>query len=149
MSRTALARRLTTVVIGAAMLLSVVCVAGQTTAPATAPAAPSSNEGWVSGSVLDLDGKPVPNFPLKAERNDPVGMGGGGPRNPRPKIVNTTTDDKGNFIFRDLDPGKLYAIVGGNKDIGWAYEEVEIQPGKEIKLAPTKMVKLPEFKPED
>jgi hypothetical protein len=121
------------------------------TAPATQPATqpakprpekPGNDEGWVSGTVLGLDGKLMAQLPIRAERNDPIGMGGGGPKLKRPREVRGTTDDNGNFLFVDLQPEREYTIIAGSEEIGWVYEAITIVPGKEIKLGEIKMIKL-------
>ena len=55
-----------------------------TTAPATAPAAdtgpatPTRNRAWVSGTILNADGKPAAGVVVRVEKQEPMGMGGAG-----------------------------------------------------------------------
>jgi hypothetical protein len=134
-----------TIVLAAGLICAAVALAQSTTAPTTQPdkpAKPKKDEGWVSGIVLSVEGKPMVAMEVRAERTEPMSMGGGGPRNRRPKEVKTTTDDFGAFLFMDLEPNKEYILVGGSNEIGWVYQPVNIEAGKEVQLGEIKMVKL-------
>lgn len=146
-----LVRNIASAGIALGLLLAVVALAQSTTAPTTAPATqparpekPKPDEGWVSGTVLDVEGKIMVGLEVRAERQEPMGMGGGrGPAQSRwPKVVNTTTDEEGYFLLTDLQPEKEYIVVGGNNEIGWVYEIAMIEAGKEKKFGQLKMVKL-------
>jgi hypothetical protein len=111
--------------------------------PATQPAEPARDEGWIAGTVLDPDGAIKPDLEIRAERMDPIGAaGGGGPTSRRPGIVRTTTNETGSFTLRNLDPGRVYTVVGGSNEVGWVYEEVTPEAGKVLKLGQLKMFRI-------
>lgn len=117
------------------------------TRPADTPAAPvatapARDEAWVSGTVLDVDGKPKPELEIRIERMDPLGMGGGGQTSRRPRVIHGTTDAEGNFTFRNLDPDRQYTVIAGSNEIGWVFEEVTPPAGKITALGQLKMFKI-------
>lgn len=120
-----------------------------TTGPATAPSAadagpskPSKNRAWVSGTVLTPEGKPAAGVVIRVEKNEPMGMGGGGPpKDTGPKEYLATTDENGNFLIKEMYIN-AYLLIGGNQQIGWLYQELPVEAGKETKLGPMKLTKL-------
>jgi hypothetical protein len=104
------------------------------------PAKPVSNvPGSVSVRVKNADGEPAVELKLKVVQDLPIGAGG--PGGPREKVfAEPTTDKDGAFRVADLKPGS-YRIQAGNRDIGWIYQDVEIEPEREIQVQ-LKLVKI-------
>ena len=122
---------------------------GPTTAPTTGPAAadkgpakPSKNRAWVSGTVLEADGKPAVGLTLRAEKNEPFSMGGGGgAKDTGPKEYLATTDENGNFLFKEMHVN-AYLLIAGSQDRGWIYQDLPVKAGEETKLGTLKLTKL-------
>src|SRR5687768_4213980 len=110
---------------------------GPTTGPATAPSAadkgpakPSKNRAWVSGTVLDADGKPAVGLTVRAEKNEPIDMGGGGAKNTGPKEYVATTDENGNFLIKEMYIN-AYILIAGSQEVGWIYQPLPVKAGEE------------------
>jgi hypothetical protein len=120
---------------------------GPTTAPSTAPAAkagptkPSKNRAWVSGTVLMPDGKPAVGLTVRAEKNEPFAMGGGGQKDTGPKEYPVVTDENGNFLIKEMHIN-AYLLIAGNQEQGWIYQELTVKPGEETKLGTLKLTKV-------
>ena len=117
-----------------------------TTAPSTAPAAagptkPAKNRAFVSGTVLDADGKPAVGLTIRVEKNEPFAMGGGPQKDTGPKEYTTTTDENGNFLIKDLHIN-AYMLIAGNQEIGWIYQELVVKAGEETKVGTLKLTKV-------
>ena len=118
-----------------------------TTMPATGPAAdagptkPSKNRAWVSGTILGADGKPAVGVVVRAEKNEPMGMGGGPQKDTGPKDYKATTDENGNFVIKEMHIN-AYLLVVGNNEIGWIYQELPVAAGQETKLGTLKLTKV-------
>ena len=118
-----------------------------TTAPTTGPAAdtgptkPSKNRAWVSGTVLMPDGKPAVGLTVRAEKNEPVAMGGGAKKDTGPKVYPVTTDENGNFLIKEMHIN-AYLLIAGNQEQGWIYQELTVKPGEETKLGTLKLTKI-------
>jgi hypothetical protein len=116
-------------------------------------------KGSVSGQVLNADGKPLVGLNLRLERTDPAtheGPGGrsviggqsgaselqspGGQQKGIKIVGRATTDREGKFLIKDITPG-MATLVGGGRNIGWIYYEVEIIAGQEQKLGEIKLIK--------
>jgi hypothetical protein len=114
-----------------------------TTQPTTQPGAeltkPSKNRGWISGTIHDDQGKPVVGLEVRAEKDEPIAMGGpaGGGR----RIYRTTTDENGNFVFKEVDAA-AYIIVSGSQEQGWIYQPVVAKKGEETKMGTVQLVKV-------
>src|SRR5687768_11430619 len=107
---------------------------GPSTAPsAAAPTKPSKNRAWVSGTVLDADGKPASGLTIRVEKNEPFAMGGGPQKDTGPKEYTTTTDEDGNFQIKELHIN-AYLLIAGSQEIGWIYQELVVKPGEETKV---------------
>jgi hypothetical protein len=121
-----------------------------TTGPATAPAAadtgpatPSKNRAWVSGTILSTDGKPAVGVLVRVEKQEPMGMGGGGPggKDTGPKEYRASTDEKGNFLIKEMYINP-YIIIAGNNEVGWIYQDLPVTAGQETKLGTVKLTKI-------
>jgi hypothetical protein len=108
------------------------------TQPAEAPAPANKKLGTISGSVLTHDNQPAAEFPFRLVEEQPIGLGSG-PRGNK-LTIKFTTDKDGKFEVTDIKPS-LYKIIGGNKDTGWVYYDIEILPGQHEKLE-LKLVKV-------
>jgi hypothetical protein len=124
--------------------------AGPTTAPATGPATapadtgpakPSKNKGWISGVVTDPDGKPVVGLEIRAEKNEPKTMGGGGGGPPSQKTWKAVTDENGKFTLKELDV-KDYMLVAGSNEVGWIYQDVNVEAAKVTDVGTLKLTKI-------
>jgi len=104
------------------------------------PAKPVSNvPGSVTGRVKDNDGGPAAELLLRIVQDLPIGAGG--PGGPREKVLaEPVTDKDGVFQVKDLKPG-VYRVQAGNREIGWIYQDVEIEPERDIQID-LKLVKI-------
>ncbi len=63
------------------------------------PTASPTGTGWISGTVLDEDGKPFPNAEIQVFREKPKGQ------------WSAKSDAKGNFGVRGVPPGKASVVI--------------------------------------
>jgi hypothetical protein len=145
----------------AILTLTAVLVA-ETAAPSTAPSAPPlpttapSPNGSVRGQIMAPDGRAAAGLSLRLIDWGPV-AGGCGPgaearwrdvdppdRDLKPwnkVIARITTDHHGYFLAHDVPPG-YYTLKAGSDEVGWIYEEIEVEAGEETDLGARRMVKL-------
>lgn len=90
--------------------------------------------GWVKGTVLDAEGRPVSGAAVVC-----VGKDGGG--QPKPICTRVTTDQDGNFEMLSLIPGKVRLLAltgwrGGSlpADSDSRYKEIEIKENEEARV---------------
>ena len=117
---------------------------GPTTGPAAAdkgPAKPSKNRAWVSGTVLMPDGKPAVGLTIRAEKNEPMSMGGGPQKDTGPAQYPAVTDENGNFLIKEMHIN-AYLLIAGSQEQGWIYQELIVKPGEETKLGTLKLTKI-------
>jgi len=83
---------------------------------ALVPRAAADNDGKIAGSVIDFDGKPFANLPVKI-------------KNDQGATQDTKTDDQGKFVFVNLHSGK-YVVAFAVPQMAQPYEAVtEVRSG--------------------
>jgi uncharacterized GH25 family protein len=83
---------------------------------ALVPRAAADNDGKIAGSVIDFDGKPFANLPVKI-------------KNDQGATQDTKTDDQGKFVFPNLRSGK-YVVAFAVPQMAQPYEAVtEVRSG--------------------
>src|SRR5439155_9123255 len=98
----------------------------------------------IAGSVVDTDGKAVAGLELRLERVSHITVRPPGgnlkhkivqlqTRPATPAIATATTDAQGKFSMTQIAPCS-YRLVGGSKSIGWIFQNITVEPGKESKL---------------
>lgn len=95
------ARSLGSLAIAVTALVAFSTVAESGGGPAKPPAAapPSAGTGWISGTVLDEEGKPFQNAEIEVYREKPKGR------------WSSKTDAKGNFGVRGVPPGPATIVI--------------------------------------
>lgn len=92
------------------------------------PVAAADEKGSLSGTVRDNAGSAVAGLAIRLVQQDGQGQ------NRKVKIVGrATTDGQGRFRIEQVAPGR-YRIEAGSKSVGWIFQELEIEAGKELKL---------------
>jgi hypothetical protein len=123
-------------------------------------AAFEGGKGNLSGTVQTADGKPAVGLNLKLVKDMPIdmrrpggkgkstGMGDSGATGlqnkggPRTKVVaQATTDASGKFTMQNVEEGS-YRLEAGNKNMGWIYQDVSIEPNKTVELNDLKLTKI-------
>jgi hypothetical protein len=101
--------------------------------------------GSISGSVIDAEGKAAVGLALRLEQVSHISVKppGGNLKHKTmqplqtkpaaPPVATATTDAQGKFSMTQIKPGS-YRLVGGNNSIGWIFQDVTVEAGKEIKL---------------
>jgi len=101
--------------------------------------------GSIRGIVFDSEGKPASNFALRLEKPAHISVKPPGgnlkhkavvPVQTNPSVApmaTATTDAEGRFAMSDIPPG-AYRIVGGSNSVGWVFQNVTVEAGKEVKL---------------
>jgi hypothetical protein len=107
--------------------------------------AAAEQDGSISGIVTDSDGKPVPNLALRLEKPSRISIKppGGNVKHKlieplqtkptAPPIATATTDAEGKFSMTGIPAGS-YRLVGGSNSIGWVFQGITVDAGKETKL---------------
>lgn len=105
-----------------------------------------AEKGGVTGNVIALDGKPAAGFNVKLVKDVPLQMGrpgsgrGAGSGGGTKTIAQTKTDANGRFTFNGVEVGD-YRIEGGNRNVGWLYEDVNIEANKTAEKKDIKLFK--------
>ncbi len=86
--------------------------------PAPLPNAPSAQRGIIVGTVLDLNGDPVPGASVVLE----------GPSLKNPRTV--ASNDRGLFEFNDLDPETYHVTISAQGFASWTSPDVTLKPGQ-------------------
>ena len=115
-------------------------------------------KGNLTGTVQTADGKPAVGLMLKLVQDIPfdmrrpggkgksTGLGDTGATNlqggkERTKTVaQATTDASGKFTMQNVPEG-AYRLEAGNKNMGWIYQDVNIEPNKTVELNDLKLAK--------
>ena len=103
---------------------------------------------WHGGAASDIfarrllgDGASAPGWPVTAPL---VVCGATGLQadKDRVKIVGkATTDASGKFTMQNI-PAGLYRLEAGNKNMGWIYQDVNIEADKTVELNDLKLAKI-------
>ena len=103
--------------------------------------------GSLAGSVVDSNGKSVAGLALRLEKPPRISIKPPGGNLKKKKeasplqttkpsanvVAAATTDADGKFSMPNIAPG-AYRIVGGNNSIGWVFQNVSVEAGKNTKL---------------
>jgi hypothetical protein len=102
---------------------------------------PSEELGGVTGTIHDLDGKPLQGFTVKTQKFNP-GWRSWRREKKNPELIATAiTDADGRFAVQGIQPDG-YTLVGGNNTIGWLYQEIDVKAGKTLDVGVIRLVRL-------
>jgi hypothetical protein len=106
------------------------------------PCAHAATTGTVNGTVVDSDGKVVPNQKVRIKKvvsRAPIGKLALVNMAADALTVATVTTDKDGKFSQSLDPGEYWAEAG-SKTLGYAKERITIKAGEatDVKLSLTK-----------
>lgn len=102
--------------------------------PSTAPSDTKRRTFTIVGVLLKFDESPAAGVTVELRKGMPAGHG------KEPTVAKATTGADGAFRIEGIEVHYRYVLVAGSGKRGWFYENVTMDPGRDIDLGVQRLV---------